>query len=143
MGATLAVILVILIFLLIECRISKPEGLSLEFPGFDGTYALTPLIEARGNWATQMKIISQRPANPDYLDLIITYRRGQIITRTNSNVGNVWSHYDSYKNVQYLGDPSQLQYQVDFSTGVVLAMTKIVRGNNVYLEAVPYRMTRL
>lgn len=173
MGLLLSVILILLMILLIQCKLNQdsesdsknnPESENFQDTVFEiatnlkGNYTLKPILSAgmnsrSGNWVTMLRVLPEKARNPDYLDFIITYANGrEKMVRTNANVGNVWTYYNDLQNVQYIGNPRLIQYELYANTGLFRALTVITETVPVpngepksaevsKLQVVPYLIT--
>lgn len=137
------IVVLILLLLIFIYRNSSSENFVL-VNDLAGTYTLAPKFSSsiRCNPAKTLQVVPQRSVNPNYLDLIVHYENGRSnMVRTNLNVGNIFSYYDDINNVQYLTDPTQIQYELHTDTGEFKALTVVTTNNGNSLKLMDYQIT--
>lgn len=139
-GLVIILILVILYYCFTSCSSERFSILG----DFTGIYSLQPAFSPaiQANIATTLQIVAQRPYNPDYLDFIITYKNGKNkMVRTNFNEGTTWTYYNDYNNVQFLTDPTQIQYDLHANNGLFRALTVVVVNGQQQIKLLNYNIT--
>ena len=109
-----------------------------------GIYTLTPEFDNSiiANRATTLQIVPQRSINPSYLNLIVHYSNGKSkMAQTNLNVGNIYTYYNDYSNVQYLTDPRKIEYDLDAGTGLFRALTVVTENGQDIIKLMKYKIT--
>lgn len=137
------VVVVILILLLLFYCCSSSENFII-VNDLKGIYTLSPNFSStiNANRAVSLQVTPQRPLNPNYLDLTIYYANGKSnMVRTNLNVKNIWTYYDDIDNVQYLTDPSKIQYDLHTDNGLFRALTVVNENGVDKLKLMDYRIS--
>ena len=109
-----------------------------------GLYTLEPKFDnsIQANRAITLQIVPQRSINPDYIDLIVHYANGKSkAVRTNLNVGNIYTYYNDYSNVQYLTDPRKIEYDLDSGTGSFRALTVVTENGQNTIKLMDYQIS--
>lgn len=122
------VIIILLILLIIFYLFSQREKfvIGLNLAGVYEVKLNGSISQPIANQCVKLQILPQRANNPSYLDLIMTYANGkQKSVRTNYNESPIYSYYNDYSNVLYLGNPKYLWYELHINTGVFKAITSV------------------
>lgn len=122
---------------------TKNEHLEIytRLPGIYELKVLNPK-KIKANYAVKLQVIPSRSVNPNHLTLIITYQGGNsYTTKTNDNVGLIYTRYNDIQNVLYR-IPENIQYQLDVGNGHFKALTVIYEGTNSHLELLDYEIVK-
>ncbi len=120
-----AVVVIILIILLIYYLAGTAEKFDM-LNNLGGMYVLQPMFsnDIKANRAVNLRVIPQA-GSPNFLTLIVYYANGKNkIVKTNQNVGNIFTYYNDYENVQYR-IPSNIQYDLHTDNGLFRAITDV------------------
>jgi|GEM_PF-4690453 len=138
----LIVILIILILLFLYYHNSSEHFTIIN--ELTGVYTLSPKFDSSiiANRAISLSVLPQTTVSPDYLDLTIRYANGKTkMVRTNLNVGNIFTYFNDYSNVQYLTDPSKIQYDLHTDSGLFRALTAVTENGTTTLKLMDYQIT--
>lgn len=110
-----------------------------------GTYLLEPKNpnpEENPNYAVKLQVLTA-DRNPNYLDLITTYKNGKSkMVRTNYTVGNIYTYFNDYSNVLYTMNPKNIWYDLHLDNGLFRALTICMINGEEVIKLMDYQIVK-